>query len=54
MNPNKAPPRAAPTMIPGKGSTMGNELLCLHSVLIILCLFQIKKVKVNLLGLLGF
>ena len=53
-NPNKAPPRAAPTMIPGEGSTRGNELLCIHSVLIILCLFQIKMIKVNLLGLWGF
>ena len=37
MNPNKAPPRAAPAMIPGEESTMGNELLYLNLLLLRLC-----------------
>lgn len=32
MYPNKGPPSAAPTMIPGIESTRSIELLCLHSV----------------------
>ena len=37
MNPNKAPPRAAPAMIPGEESTMGYELLYLNLLLLRLC-----------------
>lgn len=32
MYPNKAPPIADPTMIPGDESTKSNKLLCLHYV----------------------
>ena len=43
MYPNKAPPSAAPTIIPGEEPTKNKK----HSGLTIFCLFQIKMIKVK-------